>query len=136
MHQAIIESTEDISEVILNEFARLAELPADVEICDQHFIMRSAEPPSWISLIAESSWWVKLFAGAAALYTAELVKEAAKETWKNRVDIYKRLGTSVNTITKLGLAFLESKKKCKDHSYLVVNRTQLFRPDFSIRRPG
>jgi hypothetical protein len=53
-----------------------------VVVNDSQMAYRSLEPPSWVAFLAETDWWVKLLAANAALYGAELTKEAAKGTWR------------------------------------------------------
>src|SRR5688500_6001625 len=58
------------------------DIPTEVD--ESQIFMRSTEPPSWVSLLADADMWVKLLGAYAALFVAELVKEAAKDTWRNR----------------------------------------------------
>jgi hypothetical protein len=51
---------------------------------EEQVFLLSGDPPSFVTFLAHADWWVRLLAGYAALYVAELVKEAAKDTWKNR----------------------------------------------------
>jgi len=58
------------------------ELPTEVD--ESQIFRRSTEPPSWVALLADADMWVKLLGAYAALFVAEVVKEAAKDTWRNR----------------------------------------------------
>lgn len=77
-------STADVSLDSVRELANDlgTELPTEVD--ESQIFMRSTEPPSWVSLLADADVWVKLLGAYAALFVAELVKEAAKDTWRNR----------------------------------------------------
>jgi hypothetical protein len=77
-------STSDVPLENLREFAGDLSPEFDVHVDASQVFLRTAEPPSWVALLAEANWWVKLLAGYAALYVAELVKEAAKDTWRHR----------------------------------------------------
>ena len=50
----------------------------------EKIILNSAEPASWVTFLANADWWTQGLAAYAALYVAEIIKEAAKDTWKNR----------------------------------------------------
>ena len=79
--------TSDISLTTLQAVS--AELSGDfqLEVDESQIFLRSAEPPSWVTFIAEADWWVKAMAAYAALYIAEIVKEAGKDSWKNRAKV-------------------------------------------------
>ena len=83
-----IVATSDVSSEPLDEFATQF---ADTYHGDPPELGRvallSMDPPSWVRLIAELSWWQQALAASAALYVAELVKEAAKETWQSRAKV-------------------------------------------------
>lgn len=104
-----IHSTSDISLMVLEEFN--AELPSEVrgEVASSQMYLRSADPPSWIALLADAEWWIKALAAWAALYAAEITKEAGKDTWKNRGEILavvRRLGSSMTSTFARSVAAL------------------------------
>jgi hypothetical protein len=66
-------STSDVSLHRLQAFASELGSEFHVEVADSQIFLRSAEPPSWVSLLAQADWWTKLLAGYAALFVAELV---------------------------------------------------------------
>jgi hypothetical protein len=76
--------TSDVSLPELRHFSNELRTELQVEVEDSQIFLRSAEPPSWVALLANADWWVKGLAAYAALFVAELVKEGAKETWRQR----------------------------------------------------
>jgi hypothetical protein len=84
-------STSDVSLEALEALRR--ELSPDIELNveERQFFFKSAEPPSWVVFLAQADWWIKILAGYAALYVAELVKEAAKDSWKNRARVLRSM---------------------------------------------
>lgn len=93
-----IVSTSDVPLSLLHEWA--SELDAGFETAvDQGQVhLRSTEAPSWVTFLAEASWWSQLLAAYAALYVAEIVKEAAKDTWRGRA---KALGAAKGAGSRL-----------------------------------
>lgn len=58
----------------------------------------------WISFVASSEWWRAAFATYAAVYVAEIVKEAAKGTWRSRARVAglaTRLGSNLIRLARL-----------------------------------
>ena len=78
-----IVATQDISEVALENLSRSLQSEFGTEVDHVGIGLLSAEPPSWITLLADLDWWVKGIGAYAALYVAELVKEAGKSTGRN-----------------------------------------------------
>src|SRR5688572_5048220 len=72
-------SSSDVSLLELRHFSNELRTELQVEVEDNQIFLRSAEPPSWVALLANADWWVKGLAAYAALFVAELVKEGAKE---------------------------------------------------------
>lgn len=100
---ATVHSTNDVSLEILERFA--ADLQPDllVEIDSSQTFSKSAQPPSWITLLAGAEWWMQVISAYGAVYTVEIVKEAAKESWNNRgqaVDALKSIGGGVKTLAR------------------------------------
>jgi hypothetical protein len=79
-----IHSTADVSLATLEEFN--AELPSEIrgEVASSQIFLRSADPPSWVTFLADADWWIKALAAWGALYAAEITKEAGKDSWRNR----------------------------------------------------
>ncbi len=89
------------------------ELGADfhLEVDEHQIFLRSAAPPSWVTFLADADWWVKAMAAYAALYVAEIVKEAGKDTWKHRAKALSAAVTAVNLISRLGTALANLRKR-------------------------
>ncbi len=80
----------DISKEVLEELR--ADLSDDFALdIDSQVALFSPEPPSWFTLIAEADLWTKAIAAYAALFVAEIVKEAGKDTWRNRSKLFRPL---------------------------------------------
>jgi hypothetical protein len=81
-----ITATDDVPDDALQEFRSSFE--SDVLAPEGgRFFFKSLDAPSWVHVIASLEWWQQALSAAAALYIAEIVKEAAKETWKSRAKI-------------------------------------------------
>jgi len=80
-------ATDDISDDLVESFrADLVDIFGKAED-DGHMCFRSQDAPSWIRLVADADLWVQALTAGGALYIAELIKEAAKETWRSRAKI-------------------------------------------------
>jgi hypothetical protein len=110
-------STADVSLQTL--IAIGAELGGDfkLEVEENQIHLRSAEPPSWVTFLAEADWWVKAMAAYAALYVAEIVKEAGKDTWKHRAKV---LSASMNLISRFGNAIAHLRKKLSSRTRIEI----------------
>ena len=58
-------------------------------------------------LFANAEWWVKALGAYAAIYVAEIVKEAAKQTWKDRAKIGAGVAQAGDRIRQLAVALSE-----------------------------
>ena len=94
-------STSDVQLGVLRELVGDLAPEIELEVDDRQLFMKSTEPPSWITFLADADWWVKALAAYAALYIAELVREAAKDTWKNRAKAISGLAAAGNQIRQL-----------------------------------
>lgn len=114
-----IMSTDDLPIELIESFR--SELPEEfsVELTEGRIALCSVEPPSWISLIANAEWWQQSLLAYSALYLAEIVKEAGKETWKSRAKAISILVTGKNNIRKMALAIWRFKSK-------LPRRTQIY----------
>ena len=115
-----IVSTEDVAAQPLVDLQ--ADLRAEFHVSaeDSRFFAKSLDAPSWVRLVAELSWWQQALAAAAALYVAELVKEAAKDTWKSRaklIPVAVAAGSSVKRFVALVRTF---KSKLSSRTVVIV----------------
>lgn len=113
-------STDDIPQRDVEKLLDALRRTVDVVPRETRLSLRSLEAPSWIRLIGESDWWVQLFAGVAALYVAELVKEAAKETWKVRARLVAGVGELGSRFRALALSLFEFKNDAAEQLEVVV----------------
>lgn len=86
----LFELTEDVPD---ETEARLVAEWGDIAAVDgtQRYCMKSALPPSWIAVIADHKELIAALGPAAAIFFAELTKEAAKETWRSKGKIARAL---------------------------------------------
>ena len=113
-------STSDISLTTLQAVS--AELSGDfqLEVDESQIFLRSAEPPSWVTFIAEADWWVNAMAAYAALYIAEIVKEAGKDSWKNRAKVVSVAIAGVNLIKRFASSLGNLKKRLPSRTRIEI----------------
>ncbi len=113
-------STRDISLEDLRNLS--AELGPDfeMEIDERQTVLKSAAPPSWVMFFAEADWWIKLLELCAGLYVAEIVKEAAKETWKNRSKILSAAVSGGNRVKQLAVAIGSFRSRLASKTQIVI----------------
>ena len=104
-------STGDVSLKILRDLSEELAPEIELEVDDRQIFLRSAEPPSWLTFLAEADWWMQALAAYAALYVAEIVKEAAKDTWEGRARAVAAVKTTANRLWSLakGIARLRAR---------------------------
>ncbi|MCW3477953.1 hypothetical protein OL229_00060 [Neisseriaceae bacterium JH1-16] len=113
-------STSDVSSEKLYELKEVLQPDIDVDIQDGKVVLLSAEPPSWIHFIASTDWWIQGFSAMSALYVAEIVKEAAKDTWKNRSKVVAAAVGSINKIKTFSEKIINFKSSIKNNTELVL----------------
>jgi hypothetical protein len=113
-------ATDDIDPALLMRMRE--ELSPDVEMqLDPRVIgLRSVEPPSWVQFFAEAPWWGKALGAYAALYVAEIVKEAGKETWKQRARVAQAVISSTNGLAKFAASLARLRRDLPVRSRLVL----------------
>jgi hypothetical protein len=77
-------STSDVPLEILRELSRDLSPDFELDVDGGQFSTKSPEAPSWVTFLANADWWIKVLAAYAAVYVVEIVKEAGRDTWKNR----------------------------------------------------
>ena len=120
MNAAKISATEDVDQAVLTELESLIAIDLPVKLDECRTFLRSAEPPSWISFIAQSDWWVKGLAAYAALYLAEIVKEAAKDTWKNKGKAETAVIGTSNKLWRFASSLFQAKLKSRANTYITI----------------
>jgi hypothetical protein len=106
-----IVSTSDIPLEALREWATELNPEFEAAVDQGQVHLRSIEAPSWVTLLAEASWWTKLLAAYTALYVAEIVKEAAKDTWRNRAKALSAAKIAGNRLRDLADAFADLRRR-------------------------
>ena len=99
-----------------------AELGADFrfDVDESQIFLKSAEPPSWVTFLAEADWWVKAMAAYAALYIAEIVKEAGKDTWKHRGKALSAAIAAANLVKRFGTALANLRKRLPSRTRIEI----------------
>jgi hypothetical protein len=113
-------STVDIPLDALDQLAAELSPEIDLAVDKQQFFFKSVDPPSWVSFLAESDWWVKALAACVALYIAEIVKEAGKDTWKHRRKGLTILAPAGDAIQKLALALSKLRQKVSSKTRFAI----------------
>jgi hypothetical protein len=116
-----VHSTGDVSLDLLRGLASELEPDIRLHVEERQHFFRSIEPPSYISFLADASWWIKVFGGMAALYVAELVREAAKETWKSRAKIASKMQeVSTRPLRGFAKALSKTRVQLKPHARIKI----------------
>lgn len=118
-----LHSTSDVSLATLEDFN--AELPTELrgEIVSSQIYLRSADPPSWVTFLADADWWIKALAAWVALYVAEIAKEAGKDTWKNRGRLLaagRRLGARATSAFARSISRLAGRLEARTELWIGV----------------
>jgi hypothetical protein len=115
-----IKWTRDVSVEELREFS--ADLGSDfgIAIDERPRVYKGGVPPSWIRLYADADWWIKGLSAYAALYVAEIVKEAAKDTWKNRGKIASAAVATGGRIRQLALALAKLRSRLRPETGIEI----------------
>ncbi|WP_144436323.1 hypothetical protein [Lysobacter antibioticus] len=103
-----IQRTSDVALVQIDDLYRDLRPYMNVEIDSEVVGYKSTDAPSWIKLAAELSWWQQGLSAYAALYIAELVKEAAKESWRARGKIVSGIFSGANSLRAIARAIMRS----------------------------
>ena len=115
-----LSSTRDISLKVLQELSEDLRPDFDLEVDEGQVVLLSTEPPSWITFIAQSQWWVQALAAYAAVYVAEIVKEAGKDTWKNRGKALAALRTSNDKLKNFASGIAKTLARLRPTTRAVV----------------
>ncbi|MDL1860729.1 hypothetical protein FBR04_06830 [Betaproteobacteria bacterium PRO7] len=115
-----IVSTEDVAALPLSELQVDLQSEFDLSPQESRFFARSLDAPSWVRLIAELSWWQQALAAAAALYVAELVKEAAKDTWNSRAKLIAAAMAAGGAVKRLAARLQSFKAKLSPRTQVIL----------------
>ncbi len=111
------------SDVPLGELRHLsAELGADfgIEIDETSRFYKGGIPPSWIRIFADADVWTKFFGAYVALYVAEIVKEAGKDTWKNRKAVVAAAGGALDRIRQYASALANMRSRLAPQTRIEI----------------
>jgi hypothetical protein len=92
----------------------------DLQIDETPRLYKGGVPPSWVRFLAEADWYIKVLGGYAALYVAEIVKEAAKETWKSRSKIISGAVGAGNRIKQFAIALANFRNHTAPETLLEI----------------
>lgn len=113
-------ATSDIDRQVLEVLRDELSLDLELALDERSIAHKAIEPPSWIQFFAEGSWWLKALGAYAALYVAEIVKEAGKETWKTRAKIAATTVATGNKVSRLARSLVKLRKALPARSKLVL----------------
>ena len=82
--------------------------------------------PSWVMFFAHPDWLTQMLELSAGLYVAEIIKEAGKDTWKNRKKIASATGDRRGV---RALPFPRSWRSCNRKSWVAA----VWQPEFTFR---
>jgi hypothetical protein len=92
----------------------------EFEVDSDQIFLKSAEPPSWVTFLADADWWIKVVAAYAALYIAEIVKEAGKQTWKSRGTAVDAAVASANLVKRLAVALSKLRRRLPSRTQIEI----------------
>lgn len=113
-------STDDVSTLAINDFINELEQDEIQAESGGRLTLLSTLPPSWVTLIIEADWLIKVFGAYAAIYVAEIVKEAGKDTWKNRAEAITAASKGANKIGHFIQKYSGFKKRLSERTDCVV----------------
>lgn len=114
------QSTDDVSIESLEIIAEELSTNFLLEVDRQQFSLRSTDPPSWVTFIADANWWTKIMAAYAAIYVSEIVKEAGKDTWKNHAKFVSQGIAAINTIKRFGISLSNLRKQLPSKTRIEI----------------
>jgi len=114
-----ITATSDVNPASLERLCSELQPDLDLSLDERSIFLKSAEPPSWIQFVALAPWWIKALGAYAALYVAEIVKEAGKETWKKRAEIARAAAGAGNKILKFARSLVALRERISPRTKFV-----------------
>ena len=113
-------ATRDVPEEPLRQFRDDLSPDFEIDIDGGRVALLSLEPPSWIHFIAQADWWIQALAAYSALYVAELVKAAAKDTWQARGKLISGIAHAGTRLRKIADAFAALRGRLRSKTELVI----------------
>lgn len=113
-------STSDISLDELKEWASTLGSEFTVEVDEQQESFRSVDAPSWVTMLAEADWWLKILSVYVGIFFAAIANEAGKAAWKNKSSIAAVFSKSGSFLRHFVKKLFELRLK-HPHSKLVLS---------------
>lgn len=115
-----IESTSDVSLAKLREAAQPLPPAWNARISDEQMFFRSMDVPSWVSVVAQTPWWLQAFAAAASVYVSGIISEAGKDTWKNRGRIAASIRRAPSAISQFADFLVSARAAGNEKTFVVL----------------
>ena len=113
-------ATRDVPDEVLHQFRDELHPEFDLDVNGGRVVLLSMEPPSWIHFIAQADWWIQGLAAYSAIYVAEIVKEAAKDTWRGRGTIISTAVGVGNKLRSLAGKFINLRNRLSSRTDLII----------------
>ena len=117
-------ATADVPDSALISFTREMAHDFEVQLPSGRVVLLSFEPPSWINLVAKPEWWQLGLTAIAAVYVAELTKEAAKATWKGLARIASTAAGRATKLSRMAAGLVKLKGQLAQHTEIVISLPQ------------
>ena len=120
LYEMRLSATEDVPDDRLAMLASdLRELvPVDVDEARTSY--KSVEPPSWIALLEEVPTWAAILGPSAAVFLNELLKEAAKDTYRNKSVISRALARPIVAPLRAAASAITRFRKSRERTQILV----------------
>lgn len=115
-----IQRTSDVSQAQIDDLCRDLRPFVNVDTDAGIVGYKSTDAPSWIRLVADLSWWQQALSAYAALYVAELVKEAAKESWRSRRKVVSAVFSGAHSLRAIARAVKSSADTYEPRTEIVL----------------
>ena len=112
-------ATRDVDDHVLDLLRQALDLKLQVTTERGIVALMAAEAPSWVRLIAEASWWQQTLGASATLFVAELIKEAAKDSWKNRAKAISLAVVAGSKLKELAVELLSLRRRLSPKTEIV-----------------
>jgi hypothetical protein len=80
----LITATIDVPDGQLNQLASDLSSVTQIEVSESRRFFKAAAAPSWIALLSDPPAWIALLGVPVTIFLGELIKEAAKDSWRNK----------------------------------------------------
>ena len=115
-----IVATRDVADGALDPLRETVEVELQASTERETIVLLAAEAPSWVRLIAEASWWQQTLGAGATLFIVELIKEAAKDSWRNRAKAISFAGAAGGKVKALTSGLLALRSRLDPRTELLI----------------